>query len=452
MQQIVHEQRVRKLGNNPLTKGIIAYWMSRDQRVIDNWALLFARELSLKYHAPLIVVFTFDPAYPGANLRHYDFMLKGLQLVEDQLSEKNIPFFIRAGEPAEEILKIVTELQIGCLITDFDPLRVKREWKKKVVSQLKVPFYEVDTHNIVPCWIASQKEEYGAYTLRPKIKKLLHEFLTSFPELCEQKNNPFKSVRTDWKSLTNSISNSDSVTPLTNNPGSHAALSLLNEFIHVKLPNYNAFKNDPTHDGLSGLSAYLHFGHISSQRIAQEVLEKFKDDENTVAFLEELIVRKELSDNFCHYNPNYDNLSGARKWAKQTLEEHKKDKREFIYSLEDFENAGTHDNLWNAAQNEMKKTGKMHGYLRMYWAKKILEWTIDPATALDIAIKLNDKYSLDGRDPNGYTGCLWSIAGIHDRPWAERPVFGKIRYMNYNGCKRKFDVDAYIRFINQIPT
>ena len=234
--------------------------------------------------------------------------------------------------------------------------------------------------------------------------------------------------------------------------GTTEALSVMNNFIREKLPDYSSFRNDPNQHVLSGLSPYLHFGQISAQRIAREVIREYKDDKRAASFLEELIVRKELSDNFCYYNPDYDNLNGAKEWAKHSLDMHNKDKREFIYTPDDFENASTHDMLWNAAQNEMKKNGKMHGYMRMYWAKKIVEWTADPAVAHNIAIAMNDKYSLDGRYPNGYTGCMWSIAGIHDRPWSERSVFGKIRYMNHNGCRRKFDVDAYIQYVDQIRT
>jgi deoxyribodipyrimidine photo-lyase len=160
--------------------------------------------------------------------------------------------------------------------------------------------------------------------------------------------------------------------------------------------------------------------------------------------LEELIVRKELSDNYCFFNTNYDSFNGFHDWAKETLNKHRKDKRGFVYSLAEFENTNTHEDLWNAAQRELITTGKMHGYIRMYWAKKILEWSKSPEEALRISLYLNDKYELDGRDPNGYVGCAWSIGGVHDRAWTERPVYGKIRYMNRNGAARKFDVDRYI--------
>jgi deoxyribodipyrimidine photo-lyase len=227
--------------------------------------------------------------------------------------------------------------------------------------------------------------------------------------------------------------------------GFDKAVEELNHFLNNKFDDYADHRNDPVKDGQSNLSPHLHFGQISAQRIALEVKRINGNKESEKSFLEELIVRRELSDNFCYFNKNYDSFNGFRDWAKNSLTIHKKDKREFIYTLEQFEKAETHEDLWNAAQIEMVETGKMHGYMRMYWAKKILEWSVSPEMAMKIAVYLNDKYELDGRDPNGYAGCAWSIGGIHDRAWQERDVFGKIRYMNKNGAKRKFDVVEYVR-------
>ena len=220
---------------------------------------------------------------------------------------------------------------------------------------------------------------------------------------------------------------------------------MLETFIQKKLNRYNDQRNDPNEDGQSDLSPYLHFGQISAQYIALRVEKSSAPENDKVAFLEELIVRRELADNYCYYNPHYDSYEGFPDWAKQTLEEHTNDKREYLYSNEELENGKTHDEIWNTAQKEMVQKGKMHGYMRMYWAKKILEWTKTPKEAMEIAVYLNDKYELDGRDPNGYVGCAWSIGGVHDRAWFERPIFGKIRYMNANGLKRKFDVEQYLK-------
>jgi deoxyribodipyrimidine photo-lyase len=232
--------------------------------------------------------------------------------------------------------------------------------------------------------------------------------------------------------------------------GEREAHRALIKFIKHKLSLYQELRNDPAMDGQSNLCPYLHFGQLSAQRIALEVMKADAAKEVKDAFLEELIVRRELSDNFCFYNHDYDSFAGFPDWAKKTLDKHRKDLRAYIYSREQFENGETHDGLWNAAQMEMVKRGKMHGYMRMYWAKKILEWTPSPEIAIETAIYLNDKYELDGRDPNGYTGIAWSMGGVHDRAWNERNVFGKVRFMSYNGCKSKFDIKRYIERINSL--
>jgi len=231
--------------------------------------------------------------------------------------------------------------------------------------------------------------------------------------------------------------------------GETAARAHLGRFLKAGLAHYDRDRNDPTRDGQSGLSVYLHFGQISAQRVALDVRNAAAPPEAKAAFLEELIIRRELSDNFCFHNPDYDTVRAFHPWAQATLNAHRHDARTHQYALAQFEAAQTHEDLWNAAQMELVMTGRMHGYLRMYWAKKILEWSESPEAALQIAVTLNDRYQMDGRDPNGYAGCAWAIGGLHDRPWQERPVFGKIRYMNENGCRRKFDVDAYIEKIRK---
>jgi deoxyribodipyrimidine photo-lyase len=233
-------------------------------------------------------------------------------------------------------------------------------------------------------------------------------------------------------------------------PGAGKANEMLRSFINYRLPHYADKSNDPNADAVSRLSPYFHFGQLSAQRAAYEIQNLHSPSPDTRAFLEQLIIRRELSDNFCFYSQDgrYDSFEGLREWAQKTLDEHRNDPREYIYSRDEFMNAKTHDPLWNAAQREMLINGCMHNYMRMYWAKKILEWSPSPEYAIDTAVYLNDTCSLDGRDPNGYAGILWSIGGVHDRAWGERPVFGKIRYMSANGCRRKFDVDAYIQRFN----
>jgi deoxyribodipyrimidine photo-lyase len=275
---------------------------------------------------------------------------------------------------------------------------------------------------------------------------LLSDFLTDFPKLRRWKGTVSSVTGAiDWDRARKSLRAGYAVPEVEwCKPGERSARKVLREFLTKRLDDYAEARNDPTKNAQSGLSPFLHFGQLSAQRVAIEVVHSRATIAAQEAFLEELIVRRELSDNFCLYNHNYDSVDGFHAWARATLDDHRGDRRPFLYSLKQFEQAKTHDRLWNAAQLEMVQTGKMHGYLRMYWAKKILEWTSTPEEAMRIAIALNDRYELDGRDPNGYTGIAWSIGGVHDRAWQERDVFGKIRYMSYDGCRRKFDVDAYI--------
>lgn len=443
----MNPQRVAIMREGEWREGPVAYWMSRDQRVSDNWALIHAQELALERKAPLMVLFCLVPEYLGATMRQYGFMLRGLREVEARLAAIGIPFILLFGNPSEEIPMFVEKEGISILVSDFNPLRIKKGWDNAVAERIRIPFHLVDAHNIVPCWVASPKQEYGAYTLRPKIRKLLPAFLTEFPAL---ERHPFPCGRevnwVDWDRMDAHLRMDRSVGEVTwLEPGESAARRSLISFLENGLASYGALRNDPIRRAQSNLSPYLHFGQLSPQRVA---LEAGRFDENIPSlesFLDELVVRRELSDNFCFYNAYYDSFSGFPAWARETLDRHRADPRTHCYTRERFEGAATHDALWNAAQKEMTTTGKMHGYLRMYWAKKILEWSASPEEALETAICLNDRYELDGRDPNGYAGIAWCIGGVHDRPWPERLVFGKVRTMTLSGCRRKFDVEKFIR-------
>ena len=446
---LVDPSRVRILRPGDTAAGPVVYWMSRDQRVRDNWALLHAQDLALRHRAPLAVAFCLVPEFLGATARQYGFMLRGLEEVERGLAAKGIPFFLLTGEPRTVLPAFLNKNKAGLLVADFDPLKIKRAWKNSVARAIRVPFHEVDAHNIVPCWTASPKMEYGAYTLRPKLQRLLSSYLTDLPRIKKHPHLwPVNTVKTDWSRVhRRRMLDIPAGEVSWIKPGERAALRTFKRFIATPLDRYYDDRNDPNRGGQSNLSPYLHFGQLSAQRVALEVLRADVRETSREAFLEELIVRRELSDNFCFYAPDYDGPKGFPAWAQKTLAKHLGDKREQVYTLKEFEEARTHDDLWNAAQLEMVKRGKMHGYLRMYWAKKILEWSRSPTGAMKTAIHLNDKYELDGRDPNGYAGIAWSIGGVHDRPWGERKVFGMVRYMSYNGCKSKFDVEAYIAYV-----
>jgi len=445
-------RRGRQLNTAAPGRGPVVYWVSRDQRAWDNWALLASRFLAEKAREPLAVAFCLVPEFLGATLRQYDFLLSGLQETAADLEARGIPFFLLGGEPGEAIPRFLEGLQAGALVTDFDPLRLKRVWKAAVLEQLTIPVWEVDAHNIVPCWLASPKQEYGAYTLRPKLRRWLPDFLEEFPDLLSPAVPwPEAWPGVDWTAARASLRLDATVPPVAwLTPGPRAARQALNHFLRNRLPGYAIRRNDPSQAGQSDLSPYLHFGQLAPQRVAWEAHRADVPGEDKAAFLEELIIRRELADNFCFHNPDYDRVAGFPAWARETLDRHRTDYRDFLYTLEEFEAARTHDPLWNAAQTEMVRRGKMHGYMRMYWAKKILEWSASPEEALKTAILLNDRYELDGRDPNGYTGIAWSLGGVHDRPWGERPVFGKIRYMSAAGCRRKFPVDRYVAQIKEL--
>ncbi|CAH1780581.1 unnamed protein product [Owenia fusiformis] len=445
-----NKKRVRMISsaeNLDETSSGVVYWMSRDQRVQDNWALLYSQRLALKQKVPLYVCFCLVPKFLEATIRQFGFMLKGLQQVEKDCKELSISFHLLIGYAKDVLPQFIEENNIGAMVTDFSPLRVPSQWVKDVSEQLgKTPFCQVDAHNVVPCWEASPKLEYGARTIRSKINNQLSTYLTEFPPVIKHPHTA-KNIQKpiDWSAAEASLEVDRKVTEVEwAEPGTAAGLRTLESFIKKRLKYFDVDRNDPTKNALSNLSPWIHFGQISAQRCVLEV-KKFRSryGKSVEGYIEECVVRRELSDNFCYYNEKYDTIEGTNDWAKTSLELHKKDKREYVYSREQLETAKTHDPLWNAAQRQMVGEGKMHGFLRMYWAKKILEWTASPEIALSDAIYLNDKYSLDGRDPNGYVGCMWSICGIHDQGWKEREVFGKIRYMNYAGCKRKFNVAAF---------
>lgn len=427
--------------------GPVIYWMQREQRAEDNWPLLHAQARAEERGVPLCVVFCMVTEFVNAGLRHYDFLMRGLAETERDLNGRNIPFVLLEGEPGNVLPGFVEQHGVGEVVCDFNPLHFTNQWREDVSQELKVRLTEVDGRNIIPCWVASDKEEFAAHTFRPKVHQKLREYLTALPSLGKQAEaGAFVPTNVDWDALRDKMTFDESVSVVDwITPGTQAAKLTLRRFLDDKMDEYAEKRNDPNEDVLSGLSPYLHFGHVSAQWVAREVNEAMETDKaGREAFLEELIVRRELTDNFCFYNDEYDKVAGAHEWAQKTIAEHDGDEREYEYERIELEEAKTHDELWNAMQRQMVTEGKMHGWCRMYWAKKILEWSPGFQIAIDRALYLNDKYELDGRDPNGVVGVMWSICGVHDRAWTERPIFGKIRYMNFNGAKRKFDVQAFI--------
>lgn len=449
-------QRIVPLNNVGLVPGPVVYWMSRDQRAQDNWALCYAQQLAIQWRQPLAVAFCLVDDFTNANYRHYAFMLAGLEETAADLAQLNIPFFLLHGSPIKCIPAFVHRHKVAMLVTDFDPLRIKQNWVDGVSRQIAIPFHEVDAHNIVPCQEASDHQEWAARTIRPKIELLLDDYLGPLPFTGRQHLAfPATPPPIDWQRVAAALKVDRSVTPVENRyykPGPRQAHHLLGQFISHRLEHYDRDHNDPTVNGQSNLSPYLHFGQISAQRIAVEVQDAPRSWQSREGFLEQLIIRRELAENFCFYNSHYDDFQGLPAWGQRTILQHARDPRPHLYSLDQLDAAQSGDDLWNAAQREMLQTGKMHGYMRMYWAKKLLEWTATPQEAMERAIYLNDRYSLDGRDPNGYANILWSIGGLFDTPFPGRPIFGNVRCMGFEGCARKFNVPLYIQQYSSPPS
>lgn len=465
----------------------ILYIMQQSQRCAYNPSLNHAIDLSNYHGLPLIVVFRLLTNVPDANMRHYHFMFQGLTDIADSLGKQGISFFIVLDQHEMIFMKLIQKSH--AVITDTGYLIWQRDILQSYQNVAKQQaFYRVEGDVVVPITVASNKEEYSAATLRlkllPKLSLFLHEqgqpsyngihhytpyFLSQAPVKDNILDNSLpvtaQTIYDKFQKMNNSLPQLSLV--LTKSGGYKEASRTLDHFITTKLINYADSRNIPGQDCQSDLSPYLHFGHISPVEIAMRVLifagleashaaTLIKEKNNPIqlqrsigAFLEELIVRRELSCNFCYYNRDYGNYKCIPSWARMTLTNHQLDAREHTYPLSLLETAETDDILWNAAQTEMVKTGKMHGYMRMYWGKKIIEWSPEPEYAFDVMIYLNNKYELDGRDPNAYAGIAWCF-GKHDRPWQERSVFGMIRYMNAAGLKRKYDMDLYVKKVGAL--
>lgn len=434
---------------SPNEHSCVVYWMTRDHRVSHNWTLSAAQQLAREAGVPVRVVFALRKnlkPHLGTD-RLVRFMLSGLHEVAQSLDQYGIPFDLVFDEPEKSIPQYAQKTNALAVLTDFFPIKPYTEWQKSIHRMLSCPLYIVDSHNVVPVWEASDKREYAARFLRKKVHALLTDWLHETPQLIKQKpvlslnEHAFSSVESVLSKLS---FDKHILLPTKVRPGSAAAQDTLKTFLAERIQKYADKRNDPNADVLSNLSPYLHFGHISSHEVLKAVESEYDLHNSSIEpYVEEILVRKELSDNYCHYTTDYDSPNGYPDWAVKTLAKHAADPRTHLYTLDQFANAQTHEPLWNAAQNQLRISGKMHGYLRMYWAKKILEWSKSVSDAHQTAIYLNDLYSLDGRDPNGYTGIAWSLGGVHDRPWFERPIFGTIRYMNAAGATKKFSTKEY---------
>jgi deoxyribodipyrimidine photo-lyase len=443
---------VRRGGEPDAGGRCVVYWMQRAQRALDNPALEAAIGAANRLELPLTVFFCLLGTHPSANLRHYAFMIEGLADTEGRLARRGIGFVIRrarGSNPLHELTKFCSQARAAMVLTDENPMRASAKWRVAAARTLDIPLLSVDADVVVPSAVIG-REQYAARTLRPRIHSQLDRFLRPVGNRALRvpwNNRPRLTSLKPSPALLSELAIDRSVPPV---PGFHggttSALSALKRFVRGGLNDYGSRRNHPEADGTSRLSPYLHFGHLGPHTVALAALASDVSRHDREAFIEELIVRRELAINFVRFNSNYDRLMSCEPWALRTLEEHRGDPRSNRYTRTQLERAQTHDPLWNAEQRQMVESGWMHGYMRMYWAKKILEWSPSAALAYQTAVLLNDRYELDGRDPNGYAGIAWAIGGKHDRAWGpERNVYGKIRYMSYDSTSRKFDSRSYIR-------
>ena len=447
----VQEERIRLLRKGSPSNGLyVLYWMEASQRAEFNPALEYAAWIANRLRKPLLVYFGIPERHPGANSRHLTFMLEGLSEIQATLRDREIPFLTCIDDPPRGTLRLAE--RACCVVVDRGYLRHQLSWRKALAQRSPCPVIQVEGDAIVPVETAYPREAYSAASIRNKIHEALPRFLRGIGTV-EVKVKGFEPDEggMDLSDLQGVIERLDipRLPPPLDGPigGTSEAKATLERFMEEKLYLYPRLSRHPELEFTSRLSPYLHFGQISPVYVALKVQERGSPGEE--AFLEQLVVRRELSFNLVTYNPAYDSFQALPSWARRTLDRHRRDRRPHLYTLEEMEEAQTHDLLWNAAQMEMVATGYIHNYMRMYWGKKILEWSPNPEEALRRIIHLNDKYQLDGRDPNGYAGALWCL-GKHDRPFAEREVFGTVRYMGESGLRRKFDMEAYLRRVEGI--
>ncbi len=451
----IQPTRIQRLNDADITKGdFVLYWMQQSQRAAVNHALEHAVLQANQLEQPLLVAFGLMDDYPEANLRHYTFMLEGLKETQAALASRGIKLVVQHGHPPEVALKL--SRRASMIVCDRGYLRHQIEWREQVAQQARCRVMQVESDVVVPVEVVSDKAEYAARTIRPKIHRHLETYLIGLKPI--KAKHPSLDIEdegfdlNDSEQLLQKLDLDRSVPPVSEffKGGTTQAEKRFKEFIRHRLKHYDQHSNQPQTDDISHMSPYLHFGQISplylalQLRTAPNSLKASKD-----AYFEELIVRRELAMNFAYYTSNYDAYACIPGWAHKTLSEHQKDKREYVYSRRQFEKAETHDPYWNASMLEMKHTGFMHNYMRMYWGKKILEWSKTPQHAYRTTLAINNKYFLDGRDANSYTGVAW-IYGVHDRAWTERPIFGKTRYMAASGLERKCDIAAYVKKVKEL--
>lgn len=450
----IEEERIKILNEKEINEDgkYVLYWMQQSQRAEYNHALEYAVEQAKDLDQGVLVGFGLMDDYPGATLRPYYFMLEGLAQVEEALKKRNIKFVVQHGHPTEVALKLGKDASV--IICDRGYLRHQRDWRDKVAKEAKCCVAQVESDVVVPVEVASDKREYAARTIRKKLQEPMNDYLSDLSHRKPPKSSINLSVKgmdiSDPGKVCDKLKLDTSVPPVPEffKGGTDEAKKHFRRFMDKHLNTYDKNRNQPHTDDVSHMSKYLHFGQISPVWLIKTIKDKHSG-KNVDSFVEELLVRRELAINFVFFTEDYDDFNCLPDWALETLEKHKDDEREHPYTRKELEDAETHDEYWNAAMREMKKTGYMHNYMRMYWGKKILEWSNTPRYAYKTTLYLNNKYFLDGRDCNSFANVAW-VFGNHDRGWQEREVYGKVRSMMASGLESKTKPEKYVEKVDRL--
>lgn len=444
----IEPERITELNDTPERDGdYVLYWMQQSQRAVFNPALELAFSIASRLARPVVVGFGLTDGYPEANARHYAFMLEGLAETAQALEARGARFVVRLGSPDEVAIALA---QRACaVVCDRGYLRVQKTWRARVAVEAGRRVVQVEGDVVVPVDLASAKHEMAARTLRPKVLKRREAFIVPLARERLSVRAGALALAGDVEpaalaTLVSRLRVDRSVAPVSAFRGGYSqARRQLDSFVRQRLARYVADRSKPGDPQVSAMSPYLHFGQISPVEIALAVRAAGRRDENEDSYLEELIVRRELSMNFVNTTRDYDRYRCLPPWARRTLDAHRTDPRPHRYDEDALARAETHDPYWNAAMRELLVTGFMHNHMRMYWGKKVLEWSPTPEAGYSALLKLNNTFFIDSRDANSYANVGW-VFGLHDRPWPERPIFGQVRYMNAAGLERKTDIAAYV--------
>lgn len=457
MERAVHEARVQVLNDaDPARSGdYVLYWMQQSQRERFNHALEYAVQCANEHKKPLVVGFALTPDDPDLRRHQWRFVVQGLRDVREALVERGIQFVVRTGSP----VRVACDLAKQALVTVCDRgyLRHQRTQRRRLAREVPHRVVQVESDAIVPVDAASTRAEYAARTLRPKIQGLLSHFVEDLPASASKHCalhldlggvclDQLQASVPDARDFPDEVIDGLDVDL---QGGEREARRRLARFVAERLPGYESRRADPLAESTSGLSPYLHFGQISPLEVLRAVrAQPDAPGESKDDFLEQLVVRRELAMNFVQFTDDYDTFAALPEWARETLDEHAADEREHAYTRRELCESLTHDATWNAAMLQMRHTGWLHNHLRMYWGKKLIEWTNTPRFAYRVALDLNNACFLDGRDPDSYANVGW-LFGLHDRAWGERSVYGHVRSMSAGGLDRKFDVDAYVARVQE---